>query len=434
MGNQADDVIEEDLNDKNLPPSSDDDVSSPDGGWGWVIVLAAFLVYAIVFGTLRCQSVLFVPIMESFETDFSSVGWVAAIASSGIAVAGILSAPMMTRFGHRPTIMAGGLMAAVASISASFAPNMILLDVTAGLLTGVGLGMSFVASPVVIGFYFKKRRALATNLASMGASVGTFALCPLNAHLIKEFALPGHFLIFGAIYLNLCVCGALMRPLSLENSKRDHMNGEGIEADSRKVLWSSLFRHKAFIVYCLSQVVFVAGFLVGQLYIVPFAEQELGISKLKAPLVVSIMAGTELFSRIIFGFLGDFKRINRLLMFASVLLLLAVCGLIIPFTDSFASLAAVAAVTGLFQGGFSGISIVVLADIVGMKMYGTALGISTLFNGIGTLVTPPLVGIAVDTTGRPSIALFISCGLLFLGAILTFAIHVVMKLQRERPN
>ena len=34
----------------------------------------------------------------------------------------------------------------------------------------------------------------------------------------------------------------------------------------------------------------------------------------------------------------------------------------------------------------------VLADIVGIKLYGTALGISTMLNGIGTLLSPPLVG------------------------------------------
>jgi len=44
------------------------------------------------------------------------------------------------------------------------------------------------------------------------------------------------------------------------------------------------------------------------------------------------------------------------------------------------------------QGGFSGISVVIIADIVGLELYGSALGISTFLNGIGTLVSPPLVG------------------------------------------
>jgi len=43
------------------------------------------------------------------------------------------------------------------------------------------------------------------------------------------------------------------------------------------------------------------------------------------------------------------RRINRILMFAGVLMVLAVCAFIVPFMRSFASLAAVAGVTGLFQ-------------------------------------------------------------------------------------
>ena len=107
-------------------------------------------------------------------------------------------------------------------------------------------------------------------------------------------------------------------------------------------------------------------------------------------------------------------------MFAGVLLVLSVCTFAIPFTNSFVTLSVAAGVMGLFQvtqffhhfltvtinkrplfypkfifcakGGFSGISIVVLADIVGIKLFGTALGVSTLLNGVGTLLAPPLIG------------------------------------------
>jgi len=43
-----------------------------------------------------------------------------------------------------------------------------LFHVTSVCMSGIGLGMSFVCAPVLIGFYFSKRRALATNIASIG--------------------------------------------------------------------------------------------------------------------------------------------------------------------------------------------------------------------------------------------------------------------------
>jgi len=49
------------------------------------------------------------------------------------------------------------------------------------------------------------------------------------------------------------------------------------EQGQEKASWTSLFSNPAYIVYCVSQVIFLAGFIVNQLYIVPFAEVEVSI-------------------------------------------------------------------------------------------------------------------------------------------------------------
>uniref|UniRef100_F7A8F2 Major facilitator superfamily (MFS) profile domain-containing protein n=1 Tax=Ciona intestinalis TaxID=7719 RepID=F7A8F2_CIOIN len=364
-----------------------------EGGWGWVVVLSGAIVYGLVFGSVRCQSVLFVPIMNEFESDYSNVGWVSAILTAGLAIGGMISASVMAKFGHRSAVIIGGLISGASSIIASFSTSVVMLVIFAGLLQGIGYGISFVATPVIIGYYFAKRRSLATNFASMGGSLGTFLICPLNGLFVEQFGIHGYFLIMGGLYFNLCVVGSLMRPLELSRSLAKPKEPKpATEMRVIEELSRNLLKKKPFLVYCISQLVFLAGFLTSQLYIVPYAEIEVQIPSVKASLLMSIAAAAEIASRVVFGILGDMKRINRVLMYSTVLLVLSVCGISYTFMKSFESLAVAAGVSGLFQGGFSGISIVILADLVGLQYYGMALGLSTVINGIGTLITPPLVG------------------------------------------
>ncbi|XP_039268424.2 monocarboxylate transporter 2-like [Styela clava] len=476
-----------------------------DGGWGWVVVVAGLIVYLIVFGSLRCQSVLFVYIVEEFQADFSDVAWVSSIATGGFSFAGVLAAPLISKLGHRWTVILGGSIAALGSLLASFAPTLLVLDLTAGILTGIGMGIAFVPTPVIIGHYFTKRRSLAINIASVGASVGTLAVCPLNQVITDAYTIRGYFLAFSAVFLNICVAGALMRPppkapgaevadkeevqtllertdavdeiqkntefekSAPENDKQrtsdddneipkkyeedeielsqliDKVEDKEAEVNEEKpdknkknedTCWakfinSPLLRNRSYIIYCVSQVVFLAGFLCNQLYIVPYAVIEVGLPKIEASLLMSIGAFIEIGSRLMFGFLGDLEKINRIWLFSGVLFIMSVFATILPFMKTFASLATITALTGLFQGGFSGMSVVILADIVGLKLYAPALGISTLLNGFGTLLTPPAVGLAVDATGKPSTALFISAGILFLGAILSGLIKISMNFEER---
>jgi len=52
----------------------------PDGGWGWAIVLAAFLMSALVFGVLRSFGVFFVRFVEYFSEVSSTVSWITSMA------------------------------------------------------------------------------------------------------------------------------------------------------------------------------------------------------------------------------------------------------------------------------------------------------------------------------------------------------------------
>ena len=52
----------------------------PDGGWGWVIVGAAFLTFFMTTGTMMSMSVMYVAWLEEFNTGRGVTSWIISVA------------------------------------------------------------------------------------------------------------------------------------------------------------------------------------------------------------------------------------------------------------------------------------------------------------------------------------------------------------------
>ena len=90
----------------------------------------------------------------------------------------------MNKFGCRPICISGGIVTCIALILSTFVPNVPLLMLTYGLMGGFGFGMVYLPSVVCVGYYFEKRRALATGIAVCGSGVGCFVFAPLANFLL----------------------------------------------------------------------------------------------------------------------------------------------------------------------------------------------------------------------------------------------------------
>ena len=80
------------------------------------------------------------------------------------------------------------------------------------LISGVGAGLCYGPSVVVIGTYFEKRRALANGLTFAASSVGTFCFSPLIKYCLACYGLQGTLLIIGGILFHISAAGMLFRP------------------------------------------------------------------------------------------------------------------------------------------------------------------------------------------------------------------------------
>lgn len=125
---------------------------------------------------------------------------------------------------------------------------------------GLGFALSYTPALAMVGRYFNERKALAYGIAlsgieifthliffrchsyftfpflsfsaksfhplkpnftsSSGSGIGTFILAPAVQLLIENYSWRGALLILGGFVSNLCVCGALMRPLEPRRKER----------------------------------------------------------------------------------------------------------------------------------------------------------------------------------------------------------------------
>ena len=77
--------------------------------------------------------------------------------------------------------------------------------VTYGIVGGIGFGMIYLPAIVSVGYYFEKKRALATGIAVCGSGFGTFVFAPVAAMLLEAFDWKGANLILAGLILNCAV-------------------------------------------------------------------------------------------------------------------------------------------------------------------------------------------------------------------------------------
>ncbi|XP_076444382.1 monocarboxylate transporter 9-like [Babylonia areolata] len=196
-----------------LPPA-------PDGGWGWFIVLGAFVISLICDGCAFSFGVMFVYLVDEFQETKSQTAWVASIFYCLSLLLGPVASALVTRFGCRSVTVVAGVLACLGFVASSYVTSIWQLYFTFGVIVGASFSVCYVTSVLIVAYYFDKRRALATGLSVCGTGIGTFTFAPLCEFLGSLYGWRGTFLIMGAISLNICVCGALFRPLTFTPEQR----------------------------------------------------------------------------------------------------------------------------------------------------------------------------------------------------------------------
>ncbi|KAF6728433.1 Monocarboxylate transporter 7 [Oryzias melastigma] len=195
--------------------------AAPDGGWGWAVAAAFFLVEIFTYGTIKIFGIFLLDLMKEFEESNSRVSWIVSIAVFVMTFNGPLASVMTNRFGYQFVVMVGGLLICSGTIATGFTTSVNQIYLTYGLVAGLGYCLTFLPTVTILSKYFSRRRSLVVAVASTGESLSLFALAPAYSAIRDQIGWRHTMMLIGALQSIVIVCGVLLRPIIIEPREPD---------------------------------------------------------------------------------------------------------------------------------------------------------------------------------------------------------------------
>lgn len=387
--------------------------------YGWRIVGGVFLAQLFVTGFMTYSFGSFmVPLQETFGATRAQVNLGMTVATlTGLLISPLLGA-MADRFSVRVLMTAGTLIFTGGlygmSLTRSIWQFVILFGVSisfSSLLLGPLVGSTTIAR------WFNRARGKALGIAAVGTSVGGLVLPVVLGNWIADdgwrAALENLALVAFALLLPVMLLVMRSYPADLGL----HPDGAGDAPAAGSALpaigLKDIIRHPAYWSIGLSIGLLFSVYSALMANLVPYA-QGTGISLEAAGALMTVIAGSGLVGKILFGMAAD--RISlRLGLWIAMGLVLA--GLLLLQTEPGYPLSVLACISiGLAAGGMLPVWGALLAVIFGVASYGRVMG---LMNPLITLLVMPgfvVTGYLFDRSGHYHDAFWLYCVLLVLAA------------------
>uniref|UniRef100_A0A8C3JS25 Major facilitator superfamily (MFS) profile domain-containing protein n=1 Tax=Calidris pygmaea TaxID=425635 RepID=A0A8C3JS25_9CHAR len=362
----------------------------PDGGYGWVVVVSAFMVMGLTAAVLKTFGLFFVEIQQHFDGLASTTSWITSVTIAIFHLGAPVASSLCVRYTHRAVVITGGLLAFSGMALGFLGLNMLWMYATTGFLQGLGISFSWTPAISIVSHYFSKKRALANAIASAGECAFAFMFGPFFQWLISQYGWKGALLIIGGIQLNICVCGVLMRPLA-----------------------SSCLLE--FVLYAIFGIFAAMSFFVPPLFLVPLS-YSLGIDESWTASLLSILAMVDFAGRLLCGWYANLHVTKTVHLLTMTITLISTSLMLLPLANNYLSLAIFTGFYGFFFGTTVAVHITVLADVVGMPDFDSALGLFMLIRSTGGFVGPPLAGLIVDMAGDYRAGFYMAGATLVLSA------------------
>lgn len=432
-----------------MPPAAGGPVgyTPPEGGWGWAVVVGAFISIGFSYAFPKSITVFFKEIEVIFEATPSQVSWISSIMLAVMYAGGPISSILVNKFGSRPIILVGGCLSGSGLIAASFCNTVEQLYFFIGVVGGLGLAFNLNPALTMIGKYFYKRRPIANGIAMAGSPVFLSTLAPLNSWLYDAFGWRGSFLILGGLLLNCCVAGSLMRPIG-PKPQPAKPNPEAGEAEPKKTVLQTinsfidltLFKHRGFLLYLMGNVVMFFGLFAPLVFLSNYAKSK-DISKEKAAFLLSVLAFVDMFARPSMGMLANTKWVRPRVQyfFAGAVLYNGVCHVLAPLSVDYTGFVVYAIFFGFAFGWLSSVLFETLMDLVGAQRFSSAVGLVTIVECGPVLLGPPLTGSFYNyyqhydyTYISSGVILMVASLILFVGMGINYRLLAKEKKEEEK--
>jgi MFS family permease len=371
------------------------------------LLLAVYLPTALLaFG----QGILLVTIpvyAASLGIAYTAVSVITAAAAIGTLVTDVPAGVVLQRIGLRRSMLIGSGMVVTGSLALALPMSveaMVVLRVMAGIGTALwGLSRhAFIAQSIPVA-----QRGRAIAMFGGINRVGTF-----GGPILGGFVATGAGIRFSFVAAGVLGLFALIAAVRFIPDDAGHLVRKKGDARQRwKVVGATIREHRADLTAAGIAQLFAQMIRQGRQLLVPLiGTQQLGLSAAEVGTVITISAIVDMSMFFPAGFVMD--RFGR--KFASVpsFAIMALGILLVPFADSFWTLAGAGIVIGLGNGLGSGSMMTLGADLSPPGATGEFLGVWRLIGDLGAVLGPIAVGVVADQLGlRDSAYVLAAAGL-----------------------
>ncbi|RAH44661.1 MCT family MFS transporter [Aspergillus brunneoviolaceus CBS 621.78] len=383
----------------------------PEGGIkAWLAVLSCWCVMFNTFGYINAFGIYEAYYQSTFlkNESASNIAWIGSLQAFFMLSAGLISGPLMDRYGPRIILIPCSLLFILSVMLTSPCTEYYQFLLAQGILGGLMNGLTYTPTLTAVNQYFLRRRPLAMGIASSGSSfAGVVLPIALNRMLHDSplgFGWTVRIIGFLMLALSLVACACVSSPAPPRRTGAPFL----------KEAW----HHPAYTLQVLGLFLIMWALFTPFFYVPDYAHSILNLDIDLSNYLVSIMNAGSFAGRLLTGaFANRLGRFNGLVLASAVSGVLILCWLAV---DSRGSMIVFALLFGSFSGSVIGLFTATLAmtaprpNVIGSYL-GMALGVLSLACLTGT----PITGAMINRFGGYEAAIIFAgvCALVGAGVV-----------------
>lgn len=404
---------------------SSTDKKSPRFFYGYIIVVAAFVIMLLTFGVNRAFGVF----VNSLVADF---GWSRAVVSGAYSltqiaagVFGIFAGKLGDRLGAKPLAITVGVVLGLGLLLMSQVNVLWHVYLIYGLMISFGVGACWPVLMPLIPRWFTTRRGMMTGIIVSGSGFGFMVIPTFAGWLIQAYDWRIAYMTIGVIALLLIVVAAQYLkhdPSQIGQSPYGEMKVTK-EYSALEITGLSLkeaVRTRDFGILCALFICFGFSSHSVLVHIVPHAI-DTGFSAAKAASILTVAGGLNTVGRIAIGWSSDRIGAKRCLVVSLVILLVDL--FLLRFVSTLWEFYVFSFFFGFALGGVLAVMSLVTTELFGVCSLGVIIGSMILMYTVGAATGPIIIGYIFDVTGSYQLGFFITA----LSALVACVLAVLLR-------
>lgn len=405
----------------------------------WLIALSAIAIHLSI-GAAYAYSVYTNPIRDTMGWSTTGITFSFTIMMALAGIAAAFFGTFVERNGPRKSAMLAAILFSAGQAGAGAAialDSLVLFIFTYGFLSGLGMGLGYIAPVSTLVKWFPDRRGLATGMAVLGFGAGALITAPLAASLIETVGLTWTFYSLGIAYFLFMILGAsyIAPPpegYMPEGMQKDVASGKKkVKKDLMQLTAREAVRTKHFwMLWSIMLINVTAGIMMISVAS-PMAQEVVGLSAAGAAAMVGIMGIFNGGGRLVWAALSDY--IGRPAIFVTFFILQLIAFLTLPnITNVLLFQALIFVVVSCYGGGFSNLP-AYIGDLFGTKQLGAIHGFLLTTWSLGGILGPLMVSQIREITQSYIPVFYVFTALILLALVIAVFLQLdIKRVQRKQ--